>query len=243
MVGLEFISQPTEQRLDTEHDRAGCHSIDAGGSCTLVAPHPSPRHSEERRVIDEVGEVIEATARIGLRPFRCSFVCITSTRCSASSRSGDGAPVFTSGLLGSLLMLRSRWTPSPCDRLSRSRTTTGPPSHPDSIDRRRVFPPASGLPAGEGTIGMVPTFTLGPFDGIEPSFAPATSPRLRRRPSPWPPDRRDAPAKEFPRPRRTGARCYPALIRQVRAGGSLEGRSAAGSSRTPFRLACRTQTI
>ena len=68
MVGLEFISQPTEQRLDTEHDRAGCHSIDAGGSCTLVAPHPSPRHSEERRVIDEVGEVIEATARIGLRP-------------------------------------------------------------------------------------------------------------------------------------------------------------------------------
>ena len=40
-----------------------------------------------------------------------------------------------------------------------------------------------------------------------------------------------------------GARCNPAQIRQVRAGGSLEGRSAAGSSRTPFRLACRTRTI
>jgi hypothetical protein len=35
----------------------------------------------------------------------------------------------------------------------------------------------------------------------------------------------------------------PAPIRQVRAGGSLERRSAAGSSRAPFRLACRARTI
>ncbi len=64
-----------------------------------------------------------------------------------------------------------RWTPSPCgpkrpcDRLSRPRTTTGPPSHPGGIDRQRVFPPTNWLLAGEGTIGMVPTFTLEPFDG------------------------------------------------------------------------------
>ena len=64
-----------------------------------------------------------------------------------------------------------RWTPSPggpngpCDRLSRSRTTTGPPPHPNGIGRRQTFPPANWLLAGEGTIGMVPTFTLEPFDG------------------------------------------------------------------------------
>ena len=59
------------------------------------------------------------------------------------------------------------------------------------------------------------------------------------------PHRRHHPAKEFPEPRhsRAGAHCNPAQIRQVRAGGSLEGRSAAGSSRTPFRLACRTRAI
>jgi hypothetical protein len=56
-------------------------------------------------------------------------------------------------------MLRSCWTPSPCGRLSRPRTTTGPPPHPDGIGRRRTFPPTSWLLAGEGTVGMVPTFT------------------------------------------------------------------------------------
>jgi hypothetical protein len=67
-AGLEIVSQPAEQSRSTEHDRAGCHSVDAGGSCALVAPHPCPRHDEERRVIHEVGEVIETTARIGHRP-------------------------------------------------------------------------------------------------------------------------------------------------------------------------------
>ncbi len=40
-----------------------------------------------------------------------------------------------------------------------------------------------------------------------------------------------------------GARCCAALIRQVRAAGYLERLSVAGSSRTPFCLACRTRTI
>jgi hypothetical protein len=53
----------------------------------------------------------------------------------------------------SALMLRTRWTPSPCDRLSRPRTTTGPPSHPRGVSRRLAFPPTSWLLAGEGTAG------------------------------------------------------------------------------------------
>jgi hypothetical protein len=43
---------------------------------------------------------------------------------------------------------------------------------------------------------------------------------------------------------RAGVHRSPAQIRQVRAGGLLlRGRSAAGSSRAPSRLACRTRTI
>ena len=69
-------------------------------------------------------------------------------------------------------MLRSRWTPSPCAQLSRPRTTTGPPPHPDGIGRRRTFPSTSWPLAEEGTAGMVPTFTLGPFDGVGAQLCP-----------------------------------------------------------------------
>ena len=103
-----------------------------------------------------------------------------------------------------------------------------------------------------GTAGMVPRSLLIRSTGSAPSYAPAASLRLRRRPSPRPPDQRHHPAQEFPAPPRrperrrrdgAGARCNPAPIRQIRAGGSLERRSAAGSSRAPFRLACRARTI
>ena len=51
------------------------------------------------------------------------------------------------------------------------------------------------------------------------------------------------PTGEFPAQLRAGARCSAVLIHQVRAAGSLEGRSIAGSSRTPFRRAGRTRTV
>ena len=43
---------------------------------------------------------------------------------------------------------------------------------------------------------MVPTFTMYRLTGEVPSFAPAASPHLRRRPSPWPPHRHSEPASE-----------------------------------------------
>ena len=108
-------------------------------------------------------------------------------------------------------MLRTRWTPSPCARLSRPRTTTGPPPHPDGISRRRAFPPTSWLLAGEGTAGMVPTFTLEPFDGVGAQLCPcsiatatpqtftvASRPATSHRP------------RSSPHAKRAGARCYPA---------------------------------
>jgi hypothetical protein len=140
-------------------------------------------------------------------------------------------------------MLRACWTPSPCIRLSRTRTTTGPPPHPGGIDWRRVFPSTSWQLAGWGAVGMVPTFTLDRSTGSTSSSAPAASPRLRRSSSPWPPGRRLRPTEELSARPVPNARCSPAHIRQIGAGGLLEGLYAAGSSRTPFCLACRTQAI
>ena len=44
---------------------------------------------------------------------------------------------------------------------------------------------------------MVPAFTMCRSTREMPSFVPAASPRLRRRPSPWPPHRRNFPASEL----------------------------------------------
>lgn len=89
----------------------------------------------------------------------------------------------------------------------------------------------------------VPVFTVVRSLKEEPDFVPAASPRVRRRPSSWPP----APASKYGygSSRRTQQRDAPrpAQIRQVRAGVSDEGRNHAGSSRTPLQLTCRTRTI
>ena len=143
------------------------------------------------------------------------------------------------------LRLRTHWTPSPCDRLSRPRTTTGPPSHPTGISRQRTFPPTNWLLVGEGTDGMVPTFTFNRLTGSAPSYAP------QHRHGYAAGFHRGLPVGDINRPKSSphiqrccaGARCCAALIHQVRAAGFLEERSVAGSSRTPFCLACRTRTI
>ena len=80
----------------------------------------------------------------------------------------------------------------------------------------------SSPPYRQGPTKWFPRSLSNPSTGSVPSYAPATSPRLRRSSSPWPPGRRHQPAKEFPaRPSRSGARCNPAPICQVRAGGLL----------------------
>ena len=80
-----------------------------------------------------------------------------------------------------------------------------------------------------GLSGWFPRSSVDRSTGEAPSFAPAASPRLRRRHSPWPPDRRNKPVQGVHRTKRTVARCNPALIRQVRAGGFLERLSNTGS--------------
>ena len=78
----------------------------------------------------------------------------------------------------------------------------------------------------------------------EPDSVPAASPRLPRSTSPWSPGRSPKPAREFPTRKLEKGWHAPlsAHIHQVRADPDLRDVNA-GSSRTPFHLACRTRTI
>jgi len=75
-------------------------------------------------------------------------------------RSGHGAPVFTSDL---------RDKHFGCEHTGPLCHVTGFPgiwdcygssAHPVGISRHWIFPPTGTMPAGEGTGGMVPTFTI-----------------------------------------------------------------------------------
>lgn len=102
--------------------------------------------------------------------------------------------------------------------LSPARTTTGPPPHPAVVGGQRANPLHSAWIAGpDGNPGMVPAFTINRSSGEVASYTPAVSPRLRRRPSPWPPDRRPRyrPRSSPPRDEVTGAHRDPAQIHRI----------------------------
>ncbi len=88
---------------------------------------------------------------------------------------------------------------------------------------------------------MVPVFTANRLTGLASSSAPAASPRLRRRPSPWPPHRHRKPAtksttlkRSCAAPRPISARFEP--VTRLRS-------FTTGSSRIPSDLARRTRPI
>src|SRR5680860_667656 len=58
--------QPVEEVLDThqQRDRRRSMPVDPGCPCTLVTPHPTPRHQEERRISNEIEQIIEPATRI-----------------------------------------------------------------------------------------------------------------------------------------------------------------------------------
>jgi hypothetical protein len=100
-----------------------------------------------------------------------------------------------------------------------------------------------GWQATDGNPGVVPTFTTNRSTGEVASYAPATSPRLRRR------LHRGLPTGDINQPRSS-----PPVMAWVRIAiqpvstgfelaVALEGLYTAGSSRPPSRLACRTHTI
>jgi hypothetical protein len=123
------------------------------------------------------------------------------------------------------------------------------PSAPSRPDRQAMRPPEPCTAGGGGRPGepeRFPRSSANPSTGSAPSYAPAPSPRLRRRPSPWPPRPATSPSRGVPRRPRgsSGARCDPTHVHQVSGRRlCLEERSATGSSRMPVRLASRARPI
>ena len=195
--------------------------IDPGGACTLVAPDPAPRHDEERRVIDEVEQVIEATARIGRRPvvqlrLHREYPRLGLDRGRATAR---------------------RCSPATSSRQRRCCEHAGPLRHVagfPGLGLLRVLRPIPAASAGDGPSrrpagcwpgrgppGWFPRSLLEPFDGVGAQLCPCNiataTPQaftVASRPA-------TSPSPGVPRTQRAGARCDPAQIRQVRAGGLL----------------------
>ena len=87
----------------------------------------------------------------------------------------------------SLLPSRYRCRPSPCAGLSPARSTTAAPPRLDVQWSVRLSQPAGWEPAAGNHDQAVPVFTVVRSAEEEPGCVPAASPRVRRRPSPWPP--------------------------------------------------------
>ena len=141
-----------------------------------------------------------------------------------------------------LSSLLTCWSPSPCARLSRARTTTRPPPHPTRSADDVPIPPTRMDSRQREPCGMVPVFTANRLISVASSCAPATSPRVRRSPSSQPPHRHRKPATESTShygrlcvaPRPISARFEP--VPRLRS-------FTTGSSRIPSDLARRTRPV
>src|SRR6266536_976647 len=136
---LQLRPQLIQDDLHAAHrfDIVGGLPVYPGRARTLVAPHPSPRHQQERGIGDEVEQVIKPAMRsitgplvqLGLDlPYSLLRLRQRLLRRVGIHRRPPGLPAS---------LLPTRWPPSPCSRLSRPpwrvvtpATTTGPPSRP-----------------------------------------------------------------------------------------------------------------
>ena len=129
---------------------------------------------------------------------RCSFVCIPSTRAAASSSVGPRRAGIHQRPPG----LAARR----CDPAGPLRHVTGfpglgllrrPPPHPDAHQPTTRLPTGA-TSHGEGDAGWFPRSLSIRSTGSAPSYAPAASPRLRRRTFTVASRRRHQPAQESP---------------------------------------------
>ncbi len=168
----EIISQLTQELLAVlGADRARLHSIDTSRSCSSITPHTIPADRQKGRVANEIEQVIKPTIRTVDRPSvqlgldlqypRAGLIEARPRRVGIHRRP-PGIPATA---------LPACWVPSPCDRLSRPRTTTDPPPRPGAISQQRACPPPS-EGDGEGDAGTVPTFTTSRSTGSAPSSSP-----------------------------------------------------------------------
>ena len=113
------------------------------------------------------------------RAARCGRIWSSGRRCSSAVRDRGRWRWNIRGGTG-----RRAWTGSPGPGVLRRLRPTR------AFGRRRAYPPSAApvWAADAERTRMVPTFTIIRSTGPAPGYTPAASPRLRRRPSPWPPD-------------------------------------------------------
>jgi hypothetical protein len=130
---LEVDAQLGEERLAAAADRARHDAVHAGRPGSPVAPHPPPCSDQEGGITDKVVEIIEPaigvvgcpSVQLGLDPQYPRLRLLgRRPRRTDIHRRPPGMPAPP---------LRTSCRPLPCGRLSRPRTTTSAPSHPEAI--------------------------------------------------------------------------------------------------------------
>ncbi|MQY26306.1 hypothetical protein NRB56_18690 [Nocardia sp. RB56] len=223
----EEVPDPLEHR-----DGQGCSPIHPGSPGTGVPAHPIPRHHQERRITHEVEQIIEPATRIAAGPtvqlrldiqYPSASLQQHHLRIVGIHRRHTFLLIFQSMKpLVSLtpFALRPLLAASTAGRHSRdyygasapplrSSTGTSLPIPPGSAIRNEIHGPARWFPRSPGNRSVREA----------PSSTPAAPPRLRRRPSPWPPHRtRYTVSEPKPLELESSEHCTPAHIRQVGAG-------------------------
>jgi hypothetical protein len=243
-AGPKIIPQFREELVHPTHglDVVGGLAIHTSRACTLVVPHPIPRDQQEAGIGDEVVQIIEPamsliagpTVQLGL-DLQYPALGLVQDRVQLVDihQRLPGIPA---------LLPPTCWLHSPCTRLSRARTTTEPPPHPASSTDDASIPTTQMGSEQRERPETVPVFTANRSISPASSFAPAASPRLRRRPSSWPPDRHAKSASESACP--TGSPCTAPRPLSTRFEPVPRLRSfTTGSSRIPSDLARRTHPV
>jgi hypothetical protein len=195
---FEIISQLGEEPVFNIDDGIWSDAVDSGCPLPPVPPHPPPRHYQDGGVAHEVEQVIEPATRIIDRPLVQLGLDPQYLRLGRLDLWPQHARVHRRSPAIPAPSLRTRCRPWPCDRLSRPPTTTAAPPRPGPTSRARTCPPPTWTAGQRDEPGTLPTFTVSRSTGEVPNFAPATSPRVRRRLSSWPPYRRLHPAQKSP---------------------------------------------
>ena len=178
-----------------------------------ISAQPLPRHGEKVAVRDAVEHIIKPAVRITDRP----VVQLALHLSYPPGRPKGVRPWLFTDIHQCLPFMTCRCPPT---RTRRLRLMSDDP----------------------GSRTAVPMFTVNRSRSEVPSYAPATSPRLRRRHSPWPPRPATLAHPGVPNTRKVLVRIadQPESTGLEPAG---DLRSDTGSSRTPSPLACRTRTI
>ena len=178
-AGLEIISQLRQEALLAHDGRdvTGGTPVHPGRASPSVAPDPRPGVHQDRRVIDEVVQIIKPTVGIVGRPLMQLGLDSQYSRLGQLGRRPRSVgihrrPPAFHNLPANSLPPFAMWTAFPS-----SDDDEGSVPYPEAISRRRACPPpATNQPAGRAAPGRFPR-------------SPPTRRRGRRPPSPEPPPR------------------------------------------------------